>query len=66
LIQNAYNAGSQQALIQESKARKIEIEQKLNALEDMKPEYRDRWLKEEPDLEKAWKARNKSKKGGGQ
>jgi hypothetical protein len=65
MVQNAYNAGVQQELIQDNKIRKIEFENKLKALENMKPEYREKWLKENPALRKAWNIRNKSKNGGG-
>jgi hypothetical protein len=66
MVQNAYNAGEQQDLIQESKSRKMQFEKKLDALENMKPEFRERWFEEEPDLKKAWDTRQESKKGGGQ
>lgn len=65
MVQNAYNAGIQQELIQDSKNKKVEIENKLKALENMKPEFRNKWLENEPALKKAWDVRNKSKKGGG-
>lgn len=65
MIQNAYNAGLQQELIVDSNARKLELEDKLKSLENMKEKFRDAWLNEEPELKKEWDKRKKSKSGGG-
>ncbi len=65
MIQNAYNAGLQQELIRDSKNKKDKFETRLKALENMKPEIRERWLEDDPTLRKAWEKKNESKSGGG-
>ena len=65
MVQNAYNAGIQQELIHDSKIKKLEFEERLKSLENMKPKFRDKWFEDEPALKREWDKRKKSKKGGG-